>query len=346
VRYELWVNLFLGMGIYIGYRQLAFNKLGFDKKTDFLLIPIIAVFVFSFRQYDNWVWGWQIQVFLCSLCSILSLALLSLYPPGIHTTACAALAAIVATFSFANGIILWPVGLMLLYLRGRRISCMTLWLVLAAICITTQILQSKNHMPSSVVSLPAYVKFICIYMGSSLGVEDNDFSFAYGVFGILSGMAICGLLFFSPYRKDSAFLFFSAVMLFIIFAAALTGISRAQLRIHDAGTSRYASFSIHFWIALAGLMMFYMKKVQNNELIKQVCLASLVLVVCASVHTSALSIKYFYRAEERSKIILFIKERRISPGTVNLRNVSWSDAYLFQQAAILIKYHLSFYAED
>jgi len=346
VRYELLANLLLGLGIYAVYRYLVFARLGFDKKTEFFIIPVLAIFVFSFKQHDNWIWGWQMQIFLCSLASICCLALLCLYSAGMAATAAAALAAVIATFSFATGIVLWPMGFLLLLLRCRKASCIALWLVLAIACVSIYVLQSKEDVPSSPVILSTYIKFIFVYLGSSLGIGDSDFSFYYGIFGIASAIFICFSLFYSPQRNHRTFLFFGAVMLFIILAAILTDINRAYIGLHVAETSRYASFSIHFWISLAGLMIFYIKTIKDRETIKQILLVGMVFIICASVHTSIFSIKYFDLADNRQEIIHFLKagsETNIRP---DLKKICWEDDYLLQQAAILKKYQLSFYAED
>ncbi len=72
----------------------------------------LSALYFSAVQWQNWLLGWQVQLVLSTTLAIATYSLL------LHTTwrcfIAALLLAIGATFSFANGLLVWPIGLVLL----------------------------------------------------------------------------------------------------------------------------------------------------------------------------------------------------------------------------------------
>jgi hypothetical protein len=82
------------------------------------LVPVAFV-VFSLEQWENILWGWQIAIYAMVCGSVWSLYLLA--RPGLRTLPAAILMAVVASLSFANGLMIWPAGFAYLILaRSRR----------------------------------------------------------------------------------------------------------------------------------------------------------------------------------------------------------------------------------
>jgi hypothetical protein len=79
----------------------------------------VAFVVFSLGQWENMLWGWQIAIYMMVCGSVWALYFLS--RPGVVKLGMAILCAIVASFSFANGLMIWPAGLIYLLLaRANR----------------------------------------------------------------------------------------------------------------------------------------------------------------------------------------------------------------------------------
>ncbi len=81
-------------------------------------VPVSFV-VFSLAQWENMLWGWQIAIYLMVCGSVWSLYLLS--RPGRGSLVGAIVCAVVASLSFANGLMIWPTGVIyLLWARAPR----------------------------------------------------------------------------------------------------------------------------------------------------------------------------------------------------------------------------------
>jgi hypothetical protein len=112
--YATQVVLTLMLAIFIG----MFLR---DCKTRYrlwLMLPI-GFLVFSLRQIENMVWGWQLAFVLVAGEAVAALACLSLlnHPAGRRLKYLGALLfATGATFSSAQGLVVWPVGLLPLLL--------------------------------------------------------------------------------------------------------------------------------------------------------------------------------------------------------------------------------------
>ena len=60
VGWELVVNVLLGLGTFLLLWRMAFR----DGRRPWWLVPVFSFLVFSWVQMENWIWGWQIHVFL------------------------------------------------------------------------------------------------------------------------------------------------------------------------------------------------------------------------------------------------------------------------------------------
>ncbi len=80
----------------------------------------VALLTFSLVQYQSTIWGFQMCWYLVVLSLAAALVLLDRTTLSWITLAGAIGAAVVGTFSSSEGLMIWPVGLLLLYLRRRR----------------------------------------------------------------------------------------------------------------------------------------------------------------------------------------------------------------------------------
>ncbi len=116
----------------------------------FISLCFISLFLFSWSQMENWVWGLQLMMFLTNLLCILVLFILSKYKITIpHLLACI-LFAVLASFSFANGLLIWFIVLPILIYKiakdKKNYFHLLIWLLCA---ITVFIFYFTNyHTPS------------------------------------------------------------------------------------------------------------------------------------------------------------------------------------------------------
>jgi hypothetical protein len=90
----------------------------------------VAYVVFSLEQWENMLWGWQIAIYSMVCSSVWSLYWLT--RPGMVKFGMAILAAIISSFSFANGLMIWPVGVVYLILARSGRKRLLLWCGAAA----------------------------------------------------------------------------------------------------------------------------------------------------------------------------------------------------------------------
>src|SRR5690606_33366873 len=81
-------------------------------------LPLLCWFIFSWVQMENWVWGWQLAVFMNVLAVASGVFILAPQPHSTARFAGGVLMGIVATLSFANGLVYW-FAVLPMFLRGE-----------------------------------------------------------------------------------------------------------------------------------------------------------------------------------------------------------------------------------
>ena len=114
--YASWLMLCATVVVYFSVHTRAFGTY-FSSVVAFAPIPWV---VLTLRQYENLLWGWQIQVALAALLLVVTLFFIerSLAQPWRFVLAL--LTAAGCTFSFGSGLVVWPTGVIQLLLLARR----------------------------------------------------------------------------------------------------------------------------------------------------------------------------------------------------------------------------------
>ena len=99
-----------------------------------------AFLYFSLDQSTNWLWGWQVAVFISNAGALWTIERLTRGVPTLLNTTLAAIAAAVSVYGFGTGWVLIPIGYALLLLFGalrsrEGMSCMALWTALSALLL-------------------------------------------------------------------------------------------------------------------------------------------------------------------------------------------------------------------
>src|ERR1044071_7295598 len=125
VKDEMYLSVLLMMlGAFVLWRLL--------KKTNapsWLIVPIGWLFI-STAQNQNLLVGWQFQIPLMNFFVLLTILLLNNEPLRARDQLAAAATAFIATFSFANGLLIWPVIVLYVAFRKRSFRKALPWLVL------------------------------------------------------------------------------------------------------------------------------------------------------------------------------------------------------------------------
>jgi hypothetical protein len=264
VYYEVAANVVLACAVAaLLVRQARLTARPFARWGASWLVPAVSVLVFSLAQWENWIWGWQVAIWLNVLAVVGGVILLTQERSFGWRLGLAVLCGIVAQYSFANGIGYWVVGLFALAVRPlgsarAKGAAMAVWVV-AAVAATGSYLygyQVPEYQPPVAVFLqePAeFARYILIYLGRPLGAPHAAMM---GLLGLLClGAAGAGVvrLRVMPARELTPYLCLS---LYAILSAAVTGVGRLGFGALQALAPRYVTIANLLWASNAALLYF------------------------------------------------------------------------------------------
>ncbi|MGB3512316.1 MAG: hypothetical protein WBA93_24375 [Microcoleaceae cyanobacterium] len=280
VKYEMLVIFLLSCVVSVNIYRL--NKLTVDTSTvKVLFITFISnILIFSPIQYENWLWGIQIVVFIPIVC--ITTSILIAYS-RLHPTAkfliCMLLATI-SSFSYANGLLCWVIVLPVLALAKLKTWSELLknkWLYLLWIFgfLTNISLYFYNyHQPISnpglaeVLNYPYQtLQYFFAFLGAPLGLgistEPLNSSVQAVNNSIILGIVIftiftCLFVYLLRHIRETYLMNRTIGWLMIgfygIISAAVTSGGRVTFGLDTALSSRYTTFSTYLIVAIIGLI--------------------------------------------------------------------------------------------
>ncbi len=237
------------------------------------LLPLISLFVFSPSQAENWLWGWQLTAFLNVLAYVGGMSLLARQEGRWSRLFGAIACGIVATYSFATGLLFWMTGAMTWWLnpRFRRWPQMAVWLVAAAATLASYFYDYHGNpghpaIASNFAGIDAfrsYVVYILKYCGSAAASWDRDVATYAGVLAV----GLFAWLVFANRRLAGtpAFSFAVLIGLHTMAGAALTGLGRAGFGPDQGLASRYITISTPLWVAIVMLASFRLARPSDGS---------------------------------------------------------------------------------
>lgn len=237
-----------------------------------VLFAVIAFFLFSADQSENWLWGWQVSVFLNVAGAATCMALLARRDGKTLSLVGAMLAAAIAIYSFATGLALLPAGLVvLLFKRPRldaRLMAWTTFSVAIALHYKIAVLDWRPQYVASITpqaldagSLGSLTHFTLDLIGGAVGRFTNGLPLIASLLGLVVGA-------YSLWRMTSAERAATAgavgLSLYGLGAAALIAFGR--LGFDTATISRYITFANFFWIGVVTLAFFAMRVEPNTTI--------------------------------------------------------------------------------
>ncbi len=204
-----------------------------------------ALIIFSLTQWENWVWGWQIQIFLNVFAVCLGFYFLIKSKDNRINFIVSIICGIVATFSFANGLLFWPIG----FILARSHLARLIWLLVTIIVYAIYLpgLPTQFDVFGIINNLLLYLSYVTAYLGAPVfGLQPAVAS----IFGII-GLLIFILSFRAAVEKSSEAqdIFFLSLGLYAILSAFFTGLGRYNLGGLQAISSRYITFGNLFWLS-------------------------------------------------------------------------------------------------
>jgi hypothetical protein len=228
--------------------------------------PVI-ILACSVVQYGATLWGFQVAWYLVLLSLALVVFLLDRNELGMSTLAFAIIAGVAGSFSSLQGLLVWPIGILLILYRRRGRRALAIWIVAA--CVTTAIyyyhlnIHAGREFPSSFTHYSVSpISFAIFAVGDVLGVpiEPGGSNIAIFLLGLaivmsaIAALALCGL---RPDKKNASPV--GAVLIwFGLLFAIVVAIGRHGLGYWGASSSGYTIYDM--WVII-GIYMVLLDRV-------------------------------------------------------------------------------------
>jgi hypothetical protein len=214
----------------------------------------VVLLMFSLTQYGNALWGFQMAWYLVLLALTSTIFVLDRIRLGRVAFSVALATALVGSFSSLQGLLIWPVGLVLLYHRRRSWKLAVVW---AVVGVAAAALYLHNFNTDEAAAPHGYVfshpfealQFFIFSIGDLLGIP---FRFRQGGGGwilllgsILVTMAVILLLAYGFGRDETtgAPVGVSLIVMGLLFDATVTE-GRVFFGFWGASASRYTTFDL------------------------------------------------------------------------------------------------------
>jgi hypothetical protein len=279
ISYELALNILLAAAIFFLVLRRAKKVFSLLGSPGFPWVaPILSLLAFSLHQGENWVWGWQVQIFLNVLAVVAGFMILAspefkwinLFGGGV--------CGVVAAYSYANGLAYWLLGFFCLLLVSysstrTKLKALAAWLGLTTVIFISYFFRFHPASPSGeplsyfAMHLWEYIKYILKYLGAPIITYQ-----AYALFFGILCLSLFGLTVRAFARKYgiafAAMLPFLLLSLYAVASAALTGIGRVGFGTAQATSYRYVTFANLIWFSNFVFLSLQLREIRARSRLK------------------------------------------------------------------------------
>ncbi|HVF70205.1 MAG TPA: hypothetical protein VM940_01240 [Chthoniobacterales bacterium] len=279
LRAEMFFSVFLALLAGANLWWLL-RKTAISTSAQTLLLCLFSLLLFSPVQAENWIWGFQFPLFFCNFLFTCGLvAAFSGLNPGKKFALCGAIA-LIASFSFGGGVLLWVLTFPLGLLIHREITwkTMTAWLVAwGAVAAATMALyffhyvKPPYHPHIAASRNPVdYFLYVTTFLGAHLSrAARSEPIFQAALVGtVLLVLWSVAVAYAFRHRQDfelrRRILPWVALGSYAILNAVLAAAARIGFGVSQALDSRYTSFSLYLGGATAALIVILKHEVYSR----------------------------------------------------------------------------------
>jgi hypothetical protein len=329
----------------------------------------VAILMFSVVQYENTLWGFQMAWYLVLLCLAATLVLLD---GAEETRLCFAIAIIIAvigSYSSLQGLLIWPAGLIILWLRGRSRWSVGIW-VLAAVLTTA--LYFYNFNPNTATPDHNYIwqhpltaiTFFLFTVGNIVGVHiafQGPINLAVVLFGLVI-VLVAALAFIVGFRSrvpgDGRPIGMVLIVVGLAFAGIVTA-GRVSLGYWVASGSRYTTFDL---LTIVGIYLTLLSRTsrqararsgnlrrfdRTGPTIVRWCLVPIIIIQMALGLYNGLDLAASNHRLQLHAVEVLRTIDHQSNGTVSYYLYLFEPAdFIRREARVLKEHHLSVFAGD
>jgi hypothetical protein len=259
---EMTVDLLVAVATYALLCLVIYRTIR-SRQTAFVVAALGAVLAFTLGAATDWLAPFQIQFILTVSGAVICVWALAVARLTWRRFALAALGALVATLSGANGLMAWPAFFPVVWRGGwrQRVAWLALTLVSWRLYfLTTPATGLGAHRLSDYNPL-AVLGFALAYLGAPVGYPSFVLAIVAGVLSV--ALVIANLVLYWLLRRDDLRLVLPWVglALFVLGSMALTDFGRVTRSVLESMLTRHQVFSVMWWIVLlvlAGLNIDYL----------------------------------------------------------------------------------------
>ena len=207
------------------------------------IILCIVLLLFNLGYYDAVFWAndaihYQFTVLFLSICFYW------LMDMGIRAQIISSVSAMMAVISFGNGLLVFPIAIVLLLLNGKKIMA-AIWLVPSTLFYLWYFNDSPHPELIHFHHLRDYFEYSCLFLG-------NIFQFQYqSVLPFIAGASIWLLFIWLMFKKiyiDQPLI--TGMLLFCLASSLIAAQFRLNLGVEEALSNRYGIFSVLALVAV------------------------------------------------------------------------------------------------
>ena len=330
VRYEMLVTFLFACIISFNIYRLNNLLLAGGIFKILCVTALINLLIFSPVQYENWLWGIQMIVFIPILCITFSFVFAySRINVTVKLIACICLST-VSTFSYANGMLCWVIVSPVLAFKNWQELLKKKWLIntwIGGFLLNIGIYfwnyrKPSYHPPFSYALLHplATLEYFFSFLGAPFCVGKQDMAKFIGALLVIIFTAICAYLW--KFRKDyilwNRMLCWIMMGMYTISSALITTFGRVGFGIEQSFSPRYTTFSMYLAISLIPLVIividdiiakrFLSRKKQAFLRFSILCLATYLLIMQIFSASNAIKLMAVWRTErlQGKSCLLFI----------------------------------------
>lgn len=273
---------------------------------------LMNLVLFSPRQYETFLVGAQGQTFVPTFMLVLAL-IVNLSGKSLRTkTIVNAALAHVSAFSFGNGLLVWLLAFPLetgapdlQATRQRpRIFWWAVYALMAVLSVASYFISYRH--PSStppivspIAQLPAFVRFVLVWIGSlfSVGATATRGAIFLLIFGALAAVAVRQMRRGGAWQSHYPWLVLGC---YTITSGLVAAMARLGFDYSMAGDARYTAFSAFFYIAVLGLGFSVYAGMKPRALTRRVALSAALVTLVVLLALWAITFK-----EERRLLGIF-----------------------------------------
>ncbi len=297
VKYEMVVIFIMACLISWCIFYLATRTLSVDKWQRWLVFLLANIFIFSPCQYENWLFGVQIEYFIPILCLTTGMVIIYSDTRAIWKLIICIVLSTISTLSCVNGLICWFLLFPIYYLANRDLaffkksSVVYAWIIAAFIAIAIYFVNYKKPVshPSTSLFLEnplGAIKYFFGVLGNPLRIVHKlDVIIVVGA--VLFTVFCLLVVYIIRYRRNKALVRNSIVWimlgLYSLGTSALVTVGRLGFGLFQSLTPRYTSFSLYLIVSIFFLAAIILKdlsqKIQFNWVYKMVITIIIVLLL-------------------------------------------------------------------